>query len=88
MPDLLNALICALILVCTIPAAFAMPHRGMWLARLTVWAIALWSGWWIAGAMYAWASANVLVLLVNLLLLSVLVGRRHQIMGLLRKAAR
>lgn len=88
MPDLLNALLCALILVCTVPAAFAMPHRGMWLARLTVWAIVLWCVWWLGGALFTWASANVLVLLVNLLLLSVLVGRRHQIMGLLRRAAR
>lgn len=88
MPDLLNALICAAILVCTVPAAFAMPHRGMWLARLTVWAIVLWCGWWLGGALYAWAQANVLVLLVNLLLLAVLLGRRREIMGLLRSAAR
>jgi hypothetical protein len=86
MPDIVNALFCAAILVCTVPAAFAMPHRGMWLARLTVWAIVLWCGWWIACLLYAWASANVLVLLVNLLLLSVLVGRRREIMGLLRAA--
>jgi hypothetical protein len=51
-----------------------------------VWAIVLWCGWWIACLLYAWASANVLVLLVNLLLLSVLVGRRREIMGLLRAA--
>jgi len=88
MPDVVNALICAAILMCTVPAAFAMPHRGMWLARLTVWAIVLWCGWWLGCTLYDWAQANVLVLLVNLLLLAVLLGRRHQIMGLLRRAAR
>lgn len=88
MPDVVNALICAAILVCTVPAAFAMPHRGMWLARLTVWAIVAWCVWWVTGPMFDWSSANVMVLLVNLLLLAVLLGRRHQIMGLLRRAAR
>lgn len=88
MPDVMNALICAAILVCCVPAAFVMPHRGMWLARLTVWAIVLWCGWWVACALYAWAQTNALVLMVNLLLLTVLLAGRKDIMGLLRRAAR
>jgi hypothetical protein len=88
MADLLNALICALILMCILPAAFVMPHRGLWLVRLTLWAIALWAGWWLGCALFEWAQANTLIVLLNVLMLTLMLAGGSEIMGTLRRAAR
>ena len=37
----LNVLACAVMLVFAAVVAIEMPHRGMWVRRLTLWAVAL-----------------------------------------------
>lgn len=85
MYDLLNAFVCAALLIGCFPVAVVMKSSGVWLARITLCVIAVTLGLQVLAPFFPWLpSASWLQACFNLLLgMAVLLARR-EIMAMVR----
>lgn len=85
MLEFMNAAACAVLLFLTFPVAVAMHHSGYWPQRLAFVAVVVLLGLQVVAPVYSWLpEPNWMQAVFNLILLSVVICARSQIMALVR----